>query len=140
MLHTLRGGGFHCSLTLFVSYLMHPGAGVIRVNPRTTRINVSYKALHITIGWSDLALFAIKTYTIMCYRSGIFLGVQFPKIGNFSRARGKVFILKLSYGPYKLIPLIQYLSITAKSNHQDENLKLNFVCPQNRQNRFRYVQ
>ena len=81
----------------------HTVAAVIRVNPRTTRINVSYKALHITIGWSDLALFAIKTYTIMCYRSGIFLGVQFPKIGNFSRARGKVFILKLSYGPYKLI-------------------------------------
>ena len=120
----------------------HTVAAVIRVNPRTTRINVSYMALHITIGWSDLALFAIKTYTIMCYRSGIFLGVQFPKIGNFSRARGKVFILKLSYGPYKLIPLIQYLSITAKSNHQDENLKLNFyfLCPQNRQNRFGYVQ
>ena len=87
MLHTLRGHGFDCLFTLvsikmehthaappsvhqclYHTVYAHTVAAVIRVNPRTTRINVSYKALHITIGWSDLALFAIKTYTLLSIR------------------------------------------------------------------------
>ena len=50
-----------------------------------------YKYSTVGLGWSDLVLFSnFKTYC----RSGIFLGVQFQKIGNFGRSRGKDFIFK----------------------------------------------
>ena len=56
------------------------------------------------VGWSDLVFFRdFRKVTGFC-QSGIFLGVQFQKIGNFShtrerRMRCKVFIFKKSHGP-----------------------------------------
>ena len=54
------------------------------------------------VGWSDLVFFRdFRKVTGFC-QSGMFLGVQFKKIGNFGRARarqGKVFVFKKSLGP-----------------------------------------
>ena len=53
------------------------------------------------VGWSDIALFSNFWKATRFCSSGIFLGSQFQKIGNFRRARrkhGKVFVFKKSQG------------------------------------------
>ena len=51
--------------------------------------------LYHAVGWSDLALNWNFLNLVQCCRSGLFLQVQFQKIGEFGRVRrtrGKVFI------------------------------------------------
>ena len=68
-----------------------------------------YKYSTVGLGWSDLVLFSnFKTYC----RSGIFLGVQFQKIGNFFAAR----VAKMSFSK----TFAETFLYTSKNNSRDK--------------------
>ena len=56
------------------------------------KCNLNYTTRALTVGWSDIALFRKRGH-YAAYQVFFFL-VQLKEIGEFGRARGKVFIFK----------------------------------------------